>query len=107
MANTRPKAQTAALDFTRTVLTTWDEPGRAALEVLPVLMTADGAKNLRPRSDGDPPPDAGGKKFEDANLFQELEDDVLVPMHFEFWAHFAEKRNALAAVLGKDGLEDR
>ncbi|AEO54480.1 hypothetical protein MYCTH_91906 [Thermothelomyces thermophilus ATCC 42464] len=98
---------------TRTVLTTWDEPGRAALEVLPVLMTPDGAKNLTPRSDGDPPPEAGGKRFEvtntpeDASLFRELEDDVLVPMHFEFWAHFAEKRNALAAVLGKDVLEDR
>ncbi|KAL2175452.1 uncharacterized protein P884DRAFT_312291, partial [Thermothelomyces heterothallicus CBS 202.75] len=184
------RTSTKSCSVTRTVLTTWDEPGRAALEVLPVLMTADGAKNLRPRSDvranikpwlGDPPPDAGGKKFEvtntprehlpggkvtgfsswasfgttdgepnviyfssdtihlseltkmkmrfrmhlallniakataplptrpmvvtidraeDANLFQELEDDVLVPMHFEFWVHFAEKRNALAAVLG-------
>ncbi|KAL2170635.1 hypothetical protein VTG60DRAFT_4560 [Thermothelomyces hinnuleus] len=157
------RTSTQSCSVTRTVLTTWNESGRAALEVRPVLMTPDGARNLRLRSDGDPPPAAGGKRFEvtntpcehlpggkvtgfsswasfgttdgepnaiyfssntihlseltktkmrfhraeDANLFRELEDDVLVPIHFEFWAHFAEKRNGLAAVLRKVGLEDR
>jgi L-ascorbate metabolism protein UlaG (beta-lactamase superfamily) len=42
-----------------------------------------------------------------AKLFKELEADVLVPMHFESWGHFAEKRDALAQVLEKEGVMDK
>ncbi|KAL2138788.1 hypothetical protein VTI28DRAFT_6219 [Corynascus sepedonium] len=173
-----------------------DEPGRAALEGRPVLTTADGAKNLGPRSDVRAlkpwetlPLEVGGKRFEvtgtpcehlpggevtgfivtapsfgstddkpnaiyfsgdtiylpeltqmkkrfhisvallnigkataplptgplvitmdgaeAARLFRELEADVLVPMHFDSWAHFAEKRDALATALEKEGVMDQ
>lgn len=42
-----------------------------------------------------------------AKLFKELEADVLVPMHFESWGHFAEKREELAASLEKEGVMDK
>jgi L-ascorbate metabolism protein UlaG (beta-lactamase superfamily) len=44
---------------------------------------------------------------EAAKLFKELEADVLVPMHFESWNHFAEKRDALAKSLEKEGVTDK
>lgn len=44
---------------------------------------------------------------EAAKLFRELEADVLVPMHFESWNHFAEKREALAKSLEKEGVTDK
>jgi L-ascorbate metabolism protein UlaG (beta-lactamase superfamily) len=42
-----------------------------------------------------------------AQLFKEIEADVLVPMHFESWGHFAEQREALAAALEKEGVMDK
>ncbi|KAH6854661.1 beta-lactamase superfamily domain-containing protein [Chaetomium sp. MPI-CAGE-AT-0009] len=42
-----------------------------------------------------------------AKLFKELEADVLVPMHFESWGHFTEKREELAASLEKEGVMDK
>lgn len=32
---------------------------------------------------------------------------MLVPMHFESWGHFAEKRDELAASLEKEGVMDK
>lgn len=37
-----------------------------------------------------------------AQLAREIEADVLVPMHFESWGHFAESREELAQVLKTD-----
>jgi L-ascorbate metabolism protein UlaG (beta-lactamase superfamily) len=42
-----------------------------------------------------------------ARLFKEIGADVLVPMHFESWGHFAEKREALAKALEREGVMDR
>ncbi|KAK3298815.1 beta-lactamase superfamily domain-containing protein [Chaetomium fimeti] len=42
-----------------------------------------------------------------AKLFKELEADVLIPMHFESWGHFAEKKEELAASLEKEGVMDK
>ncbi len=44
---------------------------------------------------------------EAARLFREIGADVLVPMHFESWGHFAEKREALAAALEREGVMDK
>ncbi|KAG7292046.1 hypothetical protein NEMBOFW57_002077 [Staphylotrichum longicolle] len=42
-----------------------------------------------------------------ARLFKEIGADVLVPMHFESWGHFAEKREALAEALQREGVMDK
>lgn len=42
-----------------------------------------------------------------AQLFREIGADVLVPMHFESWGHFAEQREALAASLEREGISDK
>lgn len=42
-----------------------------------------------------------------ARLFKDLEADVLVPMHFDSWGHFAEKRDVLASSLEKEGVMDK
>ena len=42
-----------------------------------------------------------------AQLFREIGADVLVPMHFESWGHFAEQREALAASLEREEVTDK
>jgi L-ascorbate metabolism protein UlaG (beta-lactamase superfamily) len=42
-----------------------------------------------------------------ARLFKEIGADVLVPMHFESWGHFAEQREALAEALEKEGVMEK
>ncbi|KAJ4290094.1 hypothetical protein N0V88_006600 [Collariella sp. IMI 366227] len=42
-----------------------------------------------------------------ARLFRDIGADVLVPMHFESWAHFTEKREELARALEREGVMDR
>ena len=42
-----------------------------------------------------------------ARLFREIGADVLVPMHFESWNHFAEKRAALAEAFEKAGVKEK
>lgn len=42
-----------------------------------------------------------------ARLFKEIGADVLVPLHFESWGHFAEKREALAEALQREGVMDK
>ncbi len=42
-----------------------------------------------------------------ARLFREIGADVLVPMHFESWTHFAEKRAALAEAFEKAGVAEK
>ena len=42
-----------------------------------------------------------------ARLYREIGADVLVPMHFESWGHFAEQREALAASLEREGISDK
>ncbi|KAL2262298.1 hypothetical protein VTK26DRAFT_1802 [Humicola hyalothermophila] len=42
-----------------------------------------------------------------ARLFREIGADVLVPMHFESWDHFKEKREALRAAFEKEGVMDK
>ncbi|KAK1623429.1 beta-lactamase superfamily domain-containing protein [Colletotrichum phormii] len=42
-----------------------------------------------------------------ARLFREIGADVLVPMHYESWAHFAENGDQLRAVLEEEGVADK
>lgn len=42
-----------------------------------------------------------------ARLFKEIGADLLVPMHFESWGHFAEKREDLEKALEKEGVMDK
>ncbi|KAK3363110.1 beta-lactamase superfamily domain-containing protein [Lasiosphaeria hispida] len=42
-----------------------------------------------------------------ARLFREIGADVLVPLHYESWAHFTENKEALAAELEREGVADR
>ncbi|KAK0632591.1 beta-lactamase superfamily domain-containing protein [Immersiella caudata] len=42
-----------------------------------------------------------------ARLFREIGADVLVPLHFESWAHFTEGKEGLKEVLEKEGLKDK
>lgn len=42
-----------------------------------------------------------------ARLFKEIGADVLVPMHFESWEHFAEKKEELVAALEREGVMDK
>lgn len=44
---------------------------------------------------------------EAARLFREIEADVLVPMHFQSWKHFAEGREALEKALESEGVIDK
>ncbi|KAK7438516.1 hypothetical protein Landi51_11600 [Colletotrichum acutatum] len=39
-----------------------------------------------------------------ARLFREIRADVLVPMHYESWAHFAENGDQLRAVFEQEGI---
>jgi len=39
-----------------------------------------------------------------AKLMREIDADVLVPMHFESWAHFAEGKEELRGVLEREGV---
>ena len=40
-------------------------------------------------------------------LFRDIEADVLVPMHFESWAHFTEGRSELEQAFEKEGVSDK
>ena len=42
-----------------------------------------------------------------AKLFREIEADVLVPMHFESWAHFTENKEDLGKELEREGVSDK
>ncbi|KAK3304976.1 uncharacterized protein B0T15DRAFT_399963, partial [Chaetomium strumarium] len=42
-----------------------------------------------------------------ARLFRELGADVLVPMHFESWRHFAEEKSDLRQALEVGGVMDK
>ncbi|KAK4451438.1 mitochondrial N-acyl-phosphatidylethanolamine-hydrolyzing phospholipase D [Podospora aff. communis PSN243] len=42
-----------------------------------------------------------------AKLFRDIGADVLVPMHFESWAHFTEGKEELKGVLEKEGLGEK
>ncbi|OHF03089.1 hypothetical protein CORC01_01473 [Colletotrichum orchidophilum] len=42
-----------------------------------------------------------------ARLFLEIGADVLVPMHYESWAHFAENGDQLRAVFEEEGIADK
>ncbi|KAL2136171.1 hypothetical protein VTI74DRAFT_5224 [Chaetomium olivicolor] len=42
-----------------------------------------------------------------ARLFKEIGADVLVPMHFESWAHFTEKREELLQAFEREGVMDK
>jgi L-ascorbate metabolism protein UlaG (beta-lactamase superfamily) len=42
-----------------------------------------------------------------ARLFRELGADVLVPMHFESWRHFAEEKADLRQALEVGGVMDK
>jgi len=42
-----------------------------------------------------------------ARLFRDIGADILVPMHFESWAHFTENKEALAKELEREGVMDR
>ncbi|KAK1671835.1 hypothetical protein BDP55DRAFT_696549 [Colletotrichum godetiae] len=42
-----------------------------------------------------------------ALLFREIGADVLVSMHYESWAHFAENGDQLRAVLEEEGIADK
>ncbi|PHH88160.1 hypothetical protein CDD83_7897 [Cordyceps sp. RAO-2017] len=51
---------------------------------------------------GGPPITMGGRDA--ARLFKEIGADILVPMHFDSWAHFAEDRAALARAFDESGV---
>jgi L-ascorbate metabolism protein UlaG (beta-lactamase superfamily) len=40
-------------------------------------------------------------------LFRDIGADILVPMHFESWAHFTENKEALEKELEREGVMDR
>ncbi|KAK3392929.1 beta-lactamase superfamily domain-containing protein [Podospora didyma] len=42
-----------------------------------------------------------------SHLLRDLGADLLVPMHFESWGHFYEKREELAAAFEKEGIQDK
>ncbi|KAG8745465.1 hypothetical protein FRC10_008008 [Ceratobasidium sp. 414] len=42
-----------------------------------------------------------------AKLIRELEPDVVVPMHFDSWAHFTEPSAKSAKVFEEEGLKDK
>lgn len=42
-----------------------------------------------------------------ARLIREIEADVLVPMHFESWAHFVEGKEELRGVLEREGVSTK
>jgi L-ascorbate metabolism protein UlaG (beta-lactamase superfamily) len=42
-----------------------------------------------------------------AKLVREIGADVLVPMHFESWAHFTEGREELAGIWEKEGVASK
>ncbi|KAF6837673.1 Zn-dependent hydrolase of the beta-lactamase [Colletotrichum musicola] len=42
-----------------------------------------------------------------AQLFRDLGADVLVPMHYESWAHFTENGDQLRVVLEEEGVSDK
>jgi len=42
-----------------------------------------------------------------AKLFWEIGADILVPMHYESWAHFTENKEALASELEREGVTDK
>ncbi|KAK4170501.1 beta-lactamase superfamily domain-containing protein [Cladorrhinum sp. PSN259] len=42
-----------------------------------------------------------------SKLFRDIEADVLVPMHFDSWGHFAEKRPELEKSFEKEGVSDK
>ncbi|KAK2738396.1 hypothetical protein FQN57_007073 [Myotisia sp. PD_48] len=53
----------------------------------PLLVTMDGA--------------------EGAKLFQEIQADILVPMHYESWGHFTQGREELTKVFEEKHVQDR
>ncbi|KAK0656860.1 beta-lactamase superfamily domain-containing protein [Cercophora newfieldiana] len=42
-----------------------------------------------------------------ARLAREIEADVLVPMHFESWAHFTEGKEELRGALEREGVQEK
>lgn len=42
-----------------------------------------------------------------ARLFREIGADILVPMHYESWAHFTENGEQLRGVLEAEGISDK
>ena len=44
---------------------------------------------------------------EAAKLFRDIGADVLVPMHYDGWGHFAEGSNELAKVFASEGIENK
>ncbi|KAI0836489.1 Metallo-hydrolase/oxidoreductase [Hypoxylon sp. FL0890] len=40
-------------------------------------------------------------------LFRDIRADVLVPLHFEGWSHFSQKKEKLAATLENEGVADK
>ncbi|KAG9085829.1 hypothetical protein FRC06_003433 [Ceratobasidium sp. 370] len=42
-----------------------------------------------------------------AKLIHEIEPDVVVPMHFDSWAHFIESSGQAAKVFEEEGLKDK
>ncbi|KAL0934458.1 Zn-dependent hydrolase of the beta-lactamase [Colletotrichum truncatum] len=42
-----------------------------------------------------------------ARLFREIGADILVPMHYESWAHFTENEDQLRKVLEEEGVSDK
>ncbi|KAL2024216.1 hypothetical protein VTK56DRAFT_9372 [Thermocarpiscus australiensis] len=42
-----------------------------------------------------------------ARLFRGISTDVLVPMHFDGWGHFAEKREELTRAVEREGVQDQ
>lgn len=42
-----------------------------------------------------------------ARLFREIKADILVPMHYESWAHFSESEQELRKAFETEGIQDQ
>lgn len=56
---------------------------------------------------GDPPLQITMDGKQAAKLFREIGADVLVPMHYDGWGHFAEGGDQLAKAFASEGIEDK
>ncbi len=42
-----------------------------------------------------------------ARLFREIKADIMIPMHYESWAHFSQPREEAAKVFEEEGIADK
>jgi L-ascorbate metabolism protein UlaG (beta-lactamase superfamily) len=89
---------------------------RERYHVVVALLNLGAAKVGVPNSGGDGVGDAEGGERElmitmdgkqAVRLVKEIDAEMVVPMHFESWAHFTEGKGELEMVFREEGVEER